>query len=290
MSSYLTALATPKVQSTVADVMPQLQLWYQRARAKLADSFNVVVLDLLDWETHTYVDGKAETSKAPLCHEAFTGQIVGRRIGGKFQAWAAINSQGEVEGGTLSVMQRRLQQLGMTPLTVAPVSASSLTSIAQLVTACDDAALVLPADPQMVDRMLTHRAGPSVCLQVGHKKATTPTPTVASPAIVPAVGEPSVEVAAVVDPAVAVLPVAVLSGELSRPTSTYINDLATLGYQVRTTDDPEGPLADDVALVIYSSRSKKTPWAEAALASKRLAWSATDLSEKVRSARHRRGG
>jgi hypothetical protein len=271
MSPYLIALATPKIPSTLSDVMPQLQLWYQRARAKLPDAFNVVVLDLLDWETHEYVNGGAILSSPP-CHEKFTGKVVGRRIGGKFQAWAAINGQGDVEGGTLAIMQRRLQELGFTPLTVTPVAASDLTTISQLVTACEDAALVLPADPQMVDRMLNHRAGPSVCLQVGHKKMTTGTAVIDAPT-----------------PATA-LPVAVLSGELRHPISTYINDLATLGYQVRTTDDPNGPLPDDVALVIYSSRSKKTPWAEAALAAKKLAWSATDLSEKVRAARHRRGG
>jgi len=271
MSSYLTALATPKVPSTLSDVMPQLQLWYQRARAKLPDAFNVVVLDLLDWETHEYVNGGAVLSSPP-CHESFTGKIVGRRIGGKFQAWAAINDQGDVEGGTLAIMQRRLQELGFTPLTVTPVAASDLTTISQLVTACEEAALVLPADPQMVDRMLNHRAGPSVCLQVVHKKTVPGATNVEAPASVTS------------------LPVAVLSGELRHPISTYVNDLATLGYQVRTTDDPNGPLPDDVALVIYSSRSKKTPWAEAALAAKKLAWSATDLSEKVRAARHRRGG
>lgn len=267
MSKYQNLLHVPAVTVSQTQVLAQLRLWYERARAKLPDTFRVVVLDCLKWETHSYVNGEAMLS-APPCTEQFTGTVCGRKINGKFQAWVALNEDGEVEGDTLQLSRQRLQQMGFTPLTVNTLSASDLQTIWQQIMACEADALVLPADAKMVNRMVDHRVVPGLRLQVSRKGTVEEIREVEK----------------------ALLPVAVLTGELRHPVASYISDLAVLGFQVRSVVDTDGPLPDDVSLVVYPSRGKKTPWAEAAIRTGKLAYTATDLAERVRAARLRKGG
>ena len=83
---------------------------------------------------------------------------------------------------------------------------------------------------------------------------------------------------------------AVLVGEFRQPASSYAADLAALGYQVETIEDQKQELPAHVDLVVYATKSRKPSWADAAVKRGKLAWSVSDLQEKVHNLRIRKGG
>lgn len=261
--------------------------WYHHIRAHYNLPFNWAVFDVgAGLSVRHYSNGISQDKDVPDLLQQFSGHVVGVGQGDSFHALLVLGVEGNPFGGSLGSMQQLARRLGFSVQEPTIASASNVQLILEVIDGLDQA-LVLPETPGLVsffgskNRQCVASVAPVVAKAEAEPESEPEPDPEPEPELTP---EPMTMEAPTEDKQKALI-----TGGFRYPQNHYKPELASLGYEVV---DSEGvtELPEDIKLVFYPMKSKKTKLVEQAIARGVKTMVVTELKEAIRAMKIRRGG
>lgn len=260
---------------------------YHTIRTVHRGEFRWAVFDTADGLVmHTYHAGESQDEDAPKVKGDFDGHVLGMGSGKDFRALLLADRQGQPAGRTVEAMQETATQLGLKVRAPEYCRAGELTKVQAKLSSCGGV-LVVPDESGVVALLGRSNLYASIALVFA----------VAPPEEAPVSEESSddaeekqpVEEAPMPEESEAPKPKAIMSGKFNMPEHTYHSYIEALGYEVVSAEGTK-KLADDIAMVVFPMRSRSTSLSRQAEEKGVATMTVTELKEKQRSARIRKGG